>query len=50
MKIKFEKIASKICDSHVHYVHFRDINSIEQVTDFFEILGIDKVGISVVNP
>ncbi|MEI8274337.1 MAG: amidohydrolase family protein [Paludibacter sp.] len=46
MGITYDNIASKICDCHVHYGQFRDdYYSIDKVVDFFEILGIDNVGI-----
>jgi predicted TIM-barrel fold metal-dependent hydrolase len=46
MIIKFDKIASKICDCHVHYGQFRDDNYLtSDVIKLYEELGIDKVGI-----
>jgi hypothetical protein len=46
MKSPFDKIASKICDCHVHYGKFREnFYSPEQVVAYYETLGIDKVGI-----
>lgn len=46
MKSIFEKIASKICDCHVHYGEFReDYYEPEQIVKWYNELGIDKVGI-----
>ena len=47
MKIKkFEKLASKICDCHVHYGQFReDYYDTKDLIKWFGELGIDKVGI-----
>jgi predicted TIM-barrel fold metal-dependent hydrolase len=45
MKI-FEKIASNICDFHVHYGQFReDYYDPKEIIQWFDELGIDKVGI-----
>ncbi len=44
--IKFEQIAPKICDCHVHYGKFRDdYYRPEDLVTYFGALGIDKVGI-----
>lgn len=44
--MKFEQIASKICDCHVHYGKFHDeFYEPNLIVDWFEQLGIDKVGI-----
>ncbi len=41
---KFDKIASKICDCHVHFGKFRDdYYSASQVVNWYTELGIDKV-------
>ena len=46
MKASFKIIASKICDCHVHYGQFRDdFYDPKQIVQWFEELGIDKVGI-----
>ncbi len=46
MKLGFDTIASQICDCHVHYGQFReDYYNPEQVVQWFDELGIDKVGI-----
>ena len=43
---KFEKVAPKICDCHVHYGQFRDdFYHPKQIVQWFDELGIDKVGI-----
>ena len=42
----FEKVTSKICDCHVHYGQFReDFYDPNQLVNWFDELGIDKVGI-----
>jgi predicted TIM-barrel fold metal-dependent hydrolase len=46
MKINFNHIVSKICDCHVHYGQFReDYYNPEQLVEYYETIGIDKVGI-----
>lgn len=46
MRTKFEEIASRICDCHVHYGQFRDeYYDPKQVVNWFDQLGVDKVGI-----
>jgi len=42
----FERLASKICDCHVHYGQFReDYYDPKDIVKWFDELGIDKVGI-----
>lgn len=46
MKSSFDKIANRICDCHVHFGQFQnDYYSSEEVVDWIEQLGINKVGI-----
>ena len=47
MKIKkFEELAPKICDCHVHYGQFREDNyDPKDLIKWYDELGIDKVGI-----
>ena len=43
---KFDKLASKICDCHVHFGQFReDDYAPKEIIQWFDKLGIDKVGI-----
>lgn len=49
MKTSFDKIASRICDCHVHYGQFRDdYYDPNDVIRWFDDLGLDKVGIMTV--
>lgn len=46
MRIKFSNIAPLISDCHVHYGQFREVlYNRETIVDWFDQLGIDKIGI-----